>query len=222
MADGPTPLDTNELDTDDLSSQPDGSKLLLRLRKRDRVTIDAPLRLLFSTTRLKNESSLMWKAEYVCEEDHNLMAVDSNVIGHRFVAIPLAKYGTIYTKGAACLVVVGPHNRTRVSAQSLPYRTCNRIDAKGEATAMGDRPSPQSRRTDSVVFLRASRSLHRHEVTSTETVTLHSGVVVAWTLGLKFAFKGCCWCRSATAVGGEGTVWIDAPVSAPVSRPAVA
>lgn len=42
-----------------------------------------------------------------------------------------------------------------------------------------------------------------------EKVELHSGRIVAWTVGVRFEQSNYCCFRFVTAVHGEGTVWIQ-------------
>eukprot|EP01071_Lankesteria_metandrocarpae_P014062 Lankesteria_metandrocarpae@DN8067_c0_g1_i1.p1 len=61
------------------------------------------------------------------------------------------------------------------------------------------------------VYLRGEDSLVRYKLKHDERIEIHSGQVVAWTLGVRFEYRSVCCFRFVTTVLGDGTVWITNP-----------
>eukprot|EP00923_Selenidium_pygospionis_P036986 GHVN01064771.1.p1 GENE.GHVN01064771.1~~GHVN01064771.1.p1 ORF type:complete len:248 (+),score=49.92 GHVN01064771.1:186-929(+) len=193
----------------------DGSKIIFRLGKNDRIAFDYPTRLLFSTSKIKVETVRSLQSTVNCEDTHNLIVIDSGVIGERFFPISLAHYGTVYTRDGSVHAVLGDHRRHKVTARSLPYRTCNKFEQ-----AAGEPPPTEEEReqpvaieaSNGMLYLRSDESMTRYRLCKGECIVLHSGQLVAWTLGVHFEYKTTFWCiRYVSAVSGEGTVWIQNP-----------
>eukprot|EP00922_Rhytidocystis_sp_ex-Travisia-forbesii_P015830 GHVS01023593.1.p1 GENE.GHVS01023593.1~~GHVS01023593.1.p1 ORF type:complete len:161 (+),score=45.71 GHVS01023593.1:43-525(+) len=75
-------------------------------------------------------------------------------------------------------------------------------------------PLPSPSPVGDVVYIRCDDSLVRYRLrSSSDRIELHSGRILAWTLGVRFEYKNlCCW-KSVVAVSGQpsGTVWIYYP-----------
>lgn len=192
----------------------DGSKIILRLGKKDRISFDHPIRILFATPKIVTTRDLFRSAKtIICEDSYNLIVLDTGVVGDRFFPISLSHYGTVYTHSLASHVVLGNHRRHKVAARSLPYRTCNKFE-----NAAGDPPpttedecaiSQQAETSDGILYLRGNESLTRYRLCKGERIELHAGTLVAWTLGVHFEFRYYCCMRYVSGVSGEGTVWIQ-------------
>eukprot|EP00921_Rhytidocystis_pertsovi_P009630 GHVQ01015551.1.p1 GENE.GHVQ01015551.1~~GHVQ01015551.1.p1 ORF type:complete len:454 (-),score=85.87 GHVQ01015551.1:367-1728(-) len=73
---------------------------------------------------------------------------------------------------------------------------------------------PASSCVGECIYLRCDESLVRYRLrSSADRVELHSGKLIAWTLGVKFEYKSFCCSKTTIAVSGQpsGTVWIHNP-----------
>jgi len=213
----------------------DGTKLIVTLGRHDRFQFDSPCRILMSSPKLKLEHTNVWTTQATCQEPENSVVIDSGGIGQRFVPIPLAHYGTVYTKENAVHVVVGGDvRRSKVHSRHLPYKTSNKFQARivedsddeslndtmekskklgvlSPKKAMKLIRSMASEPQGGVVYLRGDESLVRYRLKHDERVEIQCGQIVGWTLGVRFEYKSVCCIRFVSAVLGEGTVWVSNP-----------
>eukprot|EP01068_Selenidium_serpulae_P013573 Selendium_serpulae@DN5978_c0_g2_i1.p1 len=193
----------------------DGSKLIFRLGKNSRLSLDKPLNILFSTAKLSVESRSLDVKTIISGESNSVVVLDSGRQGRRFFPISLNHYGTVYTKPGVAHIVLGCHRRNKVSAQSLPYSQSNKFEAAGgsqhEDVCDESELHGETDTADGLLYLQATESLVRYRLCKGERIDLYSGELAAWSLGVAFEFKNSFWWgREVTAVSGEGTVWIEA------------
>lgn len=191
----------------------DGSKIIFRLRKNDKIHYDNAPKIILATPKITVEHHLPWHNQITATEEQNLVVLDSSSPGLRFYPIALKQYGTIYTRPGTVHICVGESRRMKVSCRSLPYKTCNKFEnASGEQPSTS--PNTENENTsndegfDNFLYIRSDESMIRYRLSKNDRMELHSGRIVAWTLGVHFEFKNICCVRFVSAVTGEGTVWI--------------
>lgn len=187
----------------------DGSKIIFRLRKHDKIAFDNAAKIILATPKIKIEHNLPWHQQITCSEDQNLIIIDASSPGQRFYPMPMKQYGTVYTRPGTIHVATGDIRRSKVSCRNLPYKTCNKFEnASGEPLKTAEADSLDKEGCDSFLYLRSDESIIRYRLAKNERVELHSGRIVAWTLGVHFEFKTWCCIRFVSAVSGEGTIWV--------------
>jgi len=188
----------------------DGSKLIFRLGKTDRLHFDNPTKIILSSPKLKQEQSTTWQTSVTFQDPRNLVVLDSCYVGQRFFPIALNQYGTVYTRPGTVHVVLGNVRRHKVNSRSLPYRTCNKFEnATGDqAPPYEDQDSVGAAVPEGLLYIRSDESLTRYRLSKNDALELHSGRVIAWTLGVRFEFKSYCCFRFVSAVSGDGTIWV--------------
>ncbi|EEA08019.1 uncharacterized protein CMU_031600 [Cryptosporidium muris RN66] len=183
----------------------DGSKLILRLKKDEKLSYEAPTKILFSNMALKVEHSVWWLTDVVLSEPNNLIVLDSAAPEMRFFPVPMRKFGILYTREGVGHVITGDITRARISSRSIPYKNCNKFEYT-------PRQSANTSDDIDVIYLRGDDSFIRYTLQPNEHLELSAGAVIAWTAGVTFTFKSFCCLKFVTAVVGDptsvSTVWI--------------
>uniref|UniRef100_A0A0G4F4V9 Anoctamin transmembrane domain-containing protein n=1 Tax=Chromera velia CCMP2878 TaxID=1169474 RepID=A0A0G4F4V9_9ALVE len=128
----------------------EGSKLIILLRRGEKVTVDAPSVFMCSSPGSKLKTNLLPKVSTTLtapgDDEKSLVVVDAASCHHQFVPLRLAAYGTLYVHPNASCVVVGSPVQSRVSAPGLPHSQAQKFEL------------PPGRRAISLASLRTSSS----------------------------------------------------------------
>lgn len=192
----------------------DGSKLILRLKKDEKLSYESPTRILFSNKQLKLERSIWWLTDVILNEP-TLVVLDSCSPGMKFFPVPMRKFGTLYSREGVGHVVTGDIVRSRVCSRSIPYRNCNKFEYAprniGNLRALNSSDNEEDEDID-IVYLRGDDSIIRYSLQPNEQIELGAGTVIAWTSGVSFNFKSFCCMKFVTFIVGDpssvSTVWI--------------
>eukprot|EP00918_Siedleckia_nematoides_P018113 GHVU01038782.1.p1 GENE.GHVU01038782.1~~GHVU01038782.1.p1 ORF type:complete len:144 (+),score=10.37 GHVU01038782.1:240-671(+) len=96
--------------------------------KNVKITFERPTRIILACQQLKVEQTSTWQTQVTCQQEQNFVVLDSGYTGYRYYPINLSLYGIVYTRDGCSHVVVGSPRRTKVTARSLPCRTCNKFE----------------------------------------------------------------------------------------------
>ncbi|KAJ1606625.1 hypothetical protein OIY81_1265 [Cryptosporidium canis] len=192
----------------------DGSKLILRLKKDEKLSYESPTRILFSNKQLKLERSIWWLTDVILTEN-TLIVLDSCSPGMKFFPVPMKKFGTLYSREGVGHVITGEIIRSRVCSRNIPYRNCNKFEhAPRSISGLRATSSSSSEEEDEIdiVYLRGDDSIIRYTLQPNEQLELGAGTVIAWTSGISFNFKSFCCMKFVTSVVGDpsnvSTIWI--------------
>ncbi|CUV05557.1 Mitochondrial biogenesis protein AIM24 [Cryptosporidium tyzzeri] len=191
----------------------DGSKLILRLKKDEKLSYESPTRILFSNKQLKLERSIWWLTDVILTEP-SLIVLDSCSSGMKFFPVPMKKFGTLYSREGVGHVITGDIIRSRICSRSIPYRNCNKFEhAPRNIGNLRDVNSSDNEDEDiDIVYLRGDESIIRYTLQPNEQIELGAGTVIAWTSGVSFNFKSFCFMKFVTSIVGDSssisTVWI--------------
>ncbi|KAH8742008.1 hypothetical protein FG386_002383 [Cryptosporidium ryanae] len=193
----------------------DGSKLILRLKKDEKLGYESPTRILFSNRQLKLERSVWWLTDVIINENNTLVVLDSCSQGMKFFPVPMKKFGTLYSREGVGHVITGDVIRSRICSKSIPYRNCNKFEHAPRNLGGTSRSNNSSEECDEdvdIVYLRGDDSVLRYILQPNEQLELSVGTVIAWTSGVTFNFKSFCCMKFVTSVVGDpnniSTVWI--------------
>ncbi|KAH7647307.1 hypothetical protein FG379_002974 [Cryptosporidium bovis] len=195
----------------------DGSKLILRLKKDEKLGYESPTRILFSNKQLKLERSVWWLTDVIINENNTLVVLDSCSQGMKFFPVPMKKFGTLYSREGVGHVITGDIIRSRICSKSIPYRNCNKFEyaprnSGGTLTSKSNSSSEECDEDIDIVYLRGDDSILRYILQPNEQLELSAGTVIAWTAGVSFNFKSFCCMKFVTSVVGDpnniSTVWI--------------
>ncbi|OII72000.1 uncharacterized protein cubi_01333 [Cryptosporidium ubiquitum] len=192
----------------------DGSKLILRLKKDEKLSYESPTRILFSNKQLKLERSIWWLTDVILTEA-TLIVLDSCSSGMKFFPVPMKKFGTLYSREGVGHVITGDIIRSRVCSRSIPYRNCNKFEYAprniGNLRSVNFSDGEENEDID-IVYLRGDDSIIRYSLQPNEQIELGAGTVIAWTSGVSFNFKSFCCMKFVTSIVGDpshvSTVWI--------------
>ncbi|KAF7455949.1 AIM24 protein [Cryptosporidium felis] len=191
----------------------DGSKLILRLKKDEKLSYESPTRILFSNKQLKLERSVWWLTDVILSENNSLVVLDSCSPGMKFFPVPMRKFGTLYSREGVGHVITGDIIRSRICSRSIPYRNCNKFEyAPRSISSLRNGNSSEENDDIDIVYLRGDDSILRYTLQPNEQLELGAGTLIAWTSGISFNFKSFCCMKFVTSVVGDSsnisTVWI--------------
>lgn len=192
----------------------DGSKLILRMKKDEKLSYESPTRILFSNKQLKLERSIWWLTDVILSEN-TLVVLDSCSPGMKFFPVPMKKFGTLYSREGVGHVITGEIIRSRVCSRNIPYRNCNKFEYAPRNignSRTANSPGGEEEEEIDIVYLRGDDSIIRYTLQPNEQLELGAGTVIAWTSGVSFNFKSFCCMKFITSVVGDSshvsTVWI--------------
>lgn len=197
----------------------DGSKLILRLKKDEKLSYESPTRILFSNKQLKLERSVWWLTDVILNEANTLIVLDSCSSGMKFFPVPMKKFGTLYSREGVGHVITGDIIRSRICSRSIPYRNCNKFEyaPRNIGNLRSNNLDNDENITNDdddidIVYLRCDDSILRYTLQPNEQLELSAGTVIAWTSGISFNFKSFCCMKFVTSVVGDpthiSTIWI--------------